>query len=424
MNLWTENTPDRFWLCQPDFPSEIWTQAIENAAPLLGLTPSPQDADTLLALTLGEGRFGPHPWHLSPSRWIYYRVKPLLPQRLRKIMKRTYFSAATETAHKFNWPIDDRYARFLFETLRQALLLSGNQAVTYRSFWPQGRQFGLALTHDVESGGGQSYVSTVADLEEGMGFRSSFNFVPERYRIDHGLMRDLQARGFEVGVHGLKHDGKLYASRRVFQARAQRINRHLQEFGAVGFRSPLMHRNPYWLQDLQADYDLSFFDTDPYEPIPGGVMTVWPFFMGKFVELPYTLAQDSTLAFIFKERTPRIWLEKLDFLHHTHGMALINTHPDYLKNEYVCKMYGDFLQSLNAIRDEFWAALPAEMAQWWRLRTAEPETSAELSWSRARVDGEELCLEGAGAFLFEAPAIESPELIERCNDGGIYEHKQ
>jgi predicted deacetylase len=43
-------------------------------------------------------------------------------------------------------------------------------------------------------------------LEEEMGFRSSFNFVPERYKVSPELRDCLVKKGFEVGVHGLKHD--------------------------------------------------------------------------------------------------------------------------------------------------------------------------------------------------------------------------
>ncbi|HOD73717.1 MAG TPA: hypothetical protein PKM13_04165, partial [Candidatus Bipolaricaulis anaerobius] len=41
-------------------------------------------------------------------------------------------------------------------------------------------------------------------------------------------------------VHDLRHDGLLYRSRKAFARDAQRINRHLCEWGAVGFRSGFM----------------------------------------------------------------------------------------------------------------------------------------------------------------------------------------
>jgi peptidoglycan/xylan/chitin deacetylase (PgdA/CDA1 family) len=195
--------------------------------------------------------------------------------------------------------------------------------------------------------------------------------VPERYDLDQGLIHDLSQRGFEVGIHGLKHDGKLFCSKSVFMKRAERINRHLQAHDAVGFRSPLMQRNPEWLQALQIEYDLSFFDTDPYQPMPGGCMSIWPFFIGHFVELPYTLAQDCTVCTILGETTPRIWLEKLAFIESYCGMALLNTHPDYLREDKLWNMYAAFLDAL-AKKGDFWHALPHAAASWWRERHITP----------------------------------------------------
>ena len=65
-----------------------------------------------------------------------------------------------------------------------------------------------------------------------MGFRSSFNFVPERYgEISLDLLRELKQRGFGIGVHGLKHDGKLFSSKKIFDERAPRINAYLKKWG-------------------------------------------------------------------------------------------------------------------------------------------------------------------------------------------------
>ena len=162
--------------------------------------------------------------------------------------------------------------------MRQLLVESGKEAVSYKSFWPNKNQFAFILTHDVETAEGQAFVRRVADMEENLGFRSSFNFVLERYPLDFKLIEELKVRGFEVGCHGLKHDGKLFSTKKEFIKRAAIINQHLREYGIVGFRAPLTHRNPEWMQALEIKYDLSFFDTDPFEPIPGGVMSIWPIF--------------------------------------------------------------------------------------------------------------------------------------------------
>ena len=96
-------------------------------------------------------------------------------------------------------------------------------------------------------------------------------------------------------------------------------------------------------------------------------MTIWPFFIGHFVELPYTLIQDCTLAHVLGEVTPQIWFDKLEFLKRYNGMALLNTHPDYLYEPTLWKIYTDFLVSMKD-QGDFWHALPKDVADWWRTR--------------------------------------------------------
>ena len=319
-------------------------------------------------MTLGEGRFGPDHWKLSWPKRLYYLFKPLLPRALTRSLRR-YYRNPSDDKLRNNWPIDSRYVLYQWELMRQFLVASGNSAISYKSFWPNTRRFAFVLTHDIETAEGQEFVRRVADMEEDMGFRSSFNFVLKRYPLDLKLIEELKQRGFEVGCHGLKHDGKLFSTKQEFTERAAIINKHLREYGMVGFRAPLTHRNPEWMQALEIEYDLSFFDTDPFEPIPGGVMSIWPFFIGHFVELPYTLVQDYTLTAVLGETSPRLWLEKVDFIEKYHGMALINSHPDYLKTKRTWDVYHEFLIRMKQ-RDSFWHALPREVAAWWRMRNA------------------------------------------------------
>jgi len=150
--------------------------------------------------------------------------------------------------------------------------------------------------------------------------------------------------------------------------RTKHINRYLKQFGAGGFRSPLTHRHPEWMQSLEIEYDLSFFDTDPFEPIAGGTQSIWPFEIGHFIELPYTLVQDYTLTAVLRQDDPSIWLQKVEFLRQYHGMALLNTHPDYLLEEKTLDIYLQFLQEMKK-RQDYWHALPRDVARWWRNRT-------------------------------------------------------
>ena len=96
-------------------------------------------------------------------------------------------------------------------------------------------------------------------------------------------------------------------------------------------------------------------------------MSLWPFIIGHFVELPYTLVQDYTLTSILGETSPRLWLEKVGFIEEYHGLALINSHPDYLMSKYTWDVYQEFLHAMKK-RGGYWHALPREAARWWKAR--------------------------------------------------------
>ena len=119
-----------------------------------------------------------------------------------------------------------------------------------------------------------------------LGFRSSFNFVPEGdYRVSKELRDWLTGNGFEVAVHDIHHDGKLFRSHKDFADRAPLINHYLKEWDTVGFRSAFMMRRLNWLHDLDIVYDMSTFDTDPFEPQPDGVNTIFPFWVPRRSEV-------------------------------------------------------------------------------------------------------------------------------------------
>src|SRR5258708_18793603 len=146
--------------------------------------------------------------------------------------------------------MESRYVRFQFGAVRHLLQLLHRSSVPFIGFWPGGRRYAFVLTHDIETAEGQASALNVADLDARFGFRSSFNFVPERYRVDRGLMEELRARGFEIGLHGLRHDGKDFGSHRQFIRRAERMNRFIGEFGSAGFPPPPHPQHPTLYQTL------------------------------------------------------------------------------------------------------------------------------------------------------------------------------
>ena len=214
-----------------------------------------------------------------------------MPAAARSLLRRGVVSREGATG-PLRWPVEDRFVTFA-EQVRAALEASGPERAL--PWWPDGHDCAVVLTHDVEGPFGLSHLLDVLALERARGFRSSISFVGDTYTVPDSLLREVREAGFEVALHGWRHDGRLFESRAQFDRQLPGMNARLRQWGAVGFRSPMTHRVPSWMQGLEVEWDSSFFDTDPFEPMPGGVMTIWPYVMGRFVELPYTLPQDHTL---------------------------------------------------------------------------------------------------------------------------------
>lgn len=318
-----------------------------------------------------------HPWRPSslPAR-LFYRLKPFVPRSL-QISLRKARARRLRSRYSDVWPIDSAASR-----------VPGGWPG-----WPQGKQFALVLTHDVESSLGVARCPDLMRLEQGLGFRSSFNFVAADYEVPGELRDTLSGNGFETGIHGLHHSARMYFSRDAFSSHARRINRYFRDWGAVGFRSPAMYHNLPWMHALDIEYDASTFDTDPFEPQPDGAGTIFPFWVAHrdgttgFVELPYTLAQDFTLFVVLGEPTIDIWRKKLDWIAEHGGMALLITHPDYMspdedrmgREEYPARHYRQFLEYIrDTYRGQYWHALPKEVAAFCRASVrdaaAEPRT--------------------------------------------------
>jgi len=298
---------------------------------------------------------------------FYYTVKPYVPRSLRWALRRKIAQKIRKN-NTATWPVNSA-------ALTPPLNWKG---------WPNGKKFAILLTHDVESEQGLSKVRTLAQIEQAFGLKASFNFIPQgNYEFDKDLRSWLEQMGFEVGVHDLYHNGKLYHTRNGFKKQAVEINRYLKEWGAVGFRSGFMLRNHDWLHDLNVEYDASTFDTDPFEPQPDGCKTIFPFFVsspkktidGGYVELPYTLPQDSTLFLLLREQGPEIWLRKLDTIAKCGGLALVNIHPDYIdfesskpSNHHYPASHVEclFKYLMKNYQGQFWNPLPKDLAEWYR----------------------------------------------------------
>ena len=294
---------------------------------------------------------------------IYYQIKPFIPRSLQILLRRRIV-LRKRRLNGHIWPIDQ----------------SAGTPPEGWTGWPEEKKFALILMHDVDTEKGHRKCYDLMRLEEEMGFRSSFNFVPEGYNVSPELRSHLVQRGFEVGVHGLRHEGRLLLTRKSFSNQAIRINHYLKEWQSNGFVSPSMLCRLDWIHDIAVKYDTSTFDTDPFEPQPAAVRTIFPFWVKNsshakgFIEIPYTLPQDFTLYVLMKERTIDLWIKKLDWIAQNGGMALVITHPDYMTfsgkrpaiDEYPVEYYKEFLEYIKSrYEGQCWHVLPTHLAVFW-----------------------------------------------------------
>ena len=294
---------------------------------------------------------------LSPAFTAYYRVRSLLPIAFRHKLQQVR-NRSLEQDDQWYLPTD------FFRQLSNALENNPQEIIHP---WPDAQPMSLVLTHDVETDRGFDQIGYLADIEEELGFRSAWNVVPRLYEIDDQRIHELDQRGFEVGVHGYNHDGRLFSSAAEFDRRMPGMQQAFDRFNAAGFRAPMAHRNLDWIAKLEPKYDASCFDVDPFQAMPGGIGSIWPCIINGLVELPYTLPQDHTLFVSLDKQTTDVWQNKFEFLRQRSGMALMLTHPDYLDTASRRALYRDFLKWLRD-EHEFWHALPRDVARWWRFR--------------------------------------------------------
>jgi hypothetical protein len=340
--------------------------------------------------TSAVGRRGLSPRQLD----FYYRARGFLPRPL-QIAARRLLIRRQGVPDFPRWPLDLSVPRLLRFYARCLLLATGRDVLPFSWFWPGAHSAAIILTHDVESAEGLTLALEIADLEEELGFRSSFN-LGAWYTPDPGLLRELRDRGFEIGVHGIRHDRSLFASRTSFDFQRPKLLALAEELGAEGFRSPSTHRVFDWFAELPFSYDCSIPNSDPFEPQPGGCCTVWPFFIGSLVELPYTLPQDHTLFTLLGRDSVDVWVESALRLEEEHGLIQCITHPDpgYLGDPGHRALYVEFLRRM-AERSDVWRALPSEVAAWWRARDAGDDP--RISTGTAYLDGGAVALRPPGA---------------------------
>lgn len=301
----------------------------------------------------------------------YYLLRPILPFAIRKWLQR-WVSRRRRASSFPAWPVDCSVEQVLEQLMTLALQASGAEEIPFIWFWPDGHESAMMMTHDVEEQKGADRCDFLMDLDESYGMKAAFQLIPEgAYRDFDALVARIRDRGFEVNIHDLDHDGRLYEHKELFEERARKINAYGRQHGVEGFRAGSMHRNQEWFDMLEFQYDMSVPTVSCLEPQPGGCCTVMPYFVGNVLELPLTTIQDHGMFYILSQRSIELWKQQIEIILSHHGLISFIVHPDYITRPGECQQYRALLDHISHLRRRglIWVALPGEINDWWRQRS-------------------------------------------------------
>jgi hypothetical protein len=297
--------------------------------------------------------------------------------------------------------------------VKLALKSRGLDRLPFIWFWPDGAMAAAMVTHDVETAVGRDFCPQLMDIDDHYGIKASFQVVPEeRYAVPESYLEEIRRRGFEVNIHDLNHDGQLFKDFAEFQRRAKAINQYGVLFKARGFRSAVLYRNPDWMNLLDFEYDISIPNVAHLDPQRGGCCTVFPYFIGKVLEIPLTATQDYSLLYILREYSLDLWETQIAKILDRHGGISFIIHPDYITKKREQRVYQDLLEHLSGLRKTagLWVALPGDVNDWWRQRSRMKLVESGDGW--------EILGEGRERARIAFASLEDDELVYRIADRG------
>jgi peptidoglycan/xylan/chitin deacetylase (PgdA/CDA1 family) len=278
-----------------------------------------------VALQLGVG--------LSLVEYIPYQIRDSFVSLLSLLRPKS-----SNTPKRRTFPIDDLADKLDPSTQEK------------REFWQ--KDFGVIMTHDVDTREGYDFgLSKFVEIERAEDMVSTFNIVPKsfEYELSPDFITSLLHDGFDIGMHGLHHDGR-FAFLPEEEQRTRIVNaaNRAKELGipSVGYRAPWLHRTKQmirFLTEAAFDWDSSFPDTDDSTIgyASTGSRTVFPFYPlyreeqlwkhSPVLEIPVSMPQDWTLLYYYKlseESILRVWKKKMEYIKKQGGLATFIVHPD------------------------------------------------------------------------------------------------
>jgi len=317
----------------------------------------------------------------------YYLIRPLLPVGVRKYIQKWRLRGWDQLPFP-HWPVDRTVDQILEQVMLLSLRSQSADRIPFIWFWPDGANSCAIMTHDVETAMGRDSCGHLMDMDDASGIKAAFEIVPQqRYEVTSDFLKSIRQRGFEIVVHDLNHDGRLFSNREQFLERVASIHAYKEQFGAIGFRAAVLYRKQSWFGALDFAYDMSVPNVAHLDPQRGGCCTVMPYFVGKILELPVTTTQDYTLFHILNDYSINLWQKQIDLIMEKHGLISFIVHPDYIGAPRERNIYQALLSHLADLRKEraLWITTPGEVNRWWRQRA---EMKLVEDRHGLRIDGE------------------------------------
>ena len=191
----------------------------------------------------------------------------------------------------------------------------------------------VVLTHDIDSAEGLTNLTrNFLDREEAAGARSVNYVVPRGWTLDAAALREIRARGHEIGVHGFDHSNRTPfldpAARRERLAAGRRF---ADEHGATGYRAPSLLRTRALVRDVgeRFAYDSSIPTSGGLFPVPNnGCASARPFVVEGTLELPLSMPRDGSLRFLGYSAAEilQLWIDCAAAIAQSGGVVVLLTH--------------------------------------------------------------------------------------------------
>ena len=306
----------------------------------------------------------------------YHRVPASVRRLLRDLLTRRQGAADGYPA----WPGDPSVeaARLVYLRARQVV----EPGLEPAPFWPDGKRYALALTHDVDTAAGLDVARSMATDEGERGLRSCWYLVGEGYPQPAAALDELRSAGGELGLHDVHHDNKIaFLDREDIAARLDGARDRIEGLGARGFRSPSLLRSAalYDVLEDRFEYDSSIPDSGLL-PTRNGCATVFPFERGRLPILPLTVPPDGQLLGrgLSPKQVVAAWMAKVEWVASLGGAAVHLTHPEqgFSASADMRAAYREFLDwAADQAAGPAWHALPVEIVEHWVSRSTAPASA-------------------------------------------------